>query len=70
MDKKEERLTALQNVATVLFVIGIILGMGSMNGFTFILAAICVIAGGTTVMICEYLLDQIKRRRKKRDEAA
>lgn len=69
MDKKEEKLTALQNIAAVLFVIGIVLGMGAMNGFTFMLAAVCVIVGGTTVMICECALDQIKKRRK-RDEAA
>lgn len=59
MSKKEEELTAVQNVGATVFMIGIIAGCMAGNPLTLMICAGALVIGAATVAVAGLMLDKL-----------
>lgn len=59
MSKKEETLTAIQNIGATVFVIGVIGGCMAVTPLTLMICAGAMVVGSVTIAIAEYKLDRL-----------
>lgn len=61
MSRREETLTAIQNVAVCVFIIGFIMFAGAMNIITIMIGAASVVIGGSGVFVLDIMLDRVRK---------
>ena len=68
MSDDEKKLTALQNIAAVGYVLGLFLACGAGNEIALLLGMLMMLAGGSACLAGEYASDRMKRSRELDEE--